>query len=208
MNLSEIRGQFERHVIANYSRLPLCVVRGSGSRVWDDTGKSYLDLFPGWGVGGLGHCHPRVAEAISRQSKKLIHVANHYYNEEQGQFAELLGELAPGFQSFFCNSGAEANEGALKLARLARQPATRIITMEHSFHGRTFGAISATGQPDYRKGFTPTVPDIVHARLNDLESVKSLLNNSTAAIMLEPVQGEAGVIPATPEFLQSLRDLA
>lgn len=207
MNMAEIQKQFEDHLIANYSRLPICVVRGEGSRVWDTDGKSYLDLFPGWGVAGLGHCHPKVAEAICRQARKLIHVANHYYNEEQGEFGELLSNLSGGFKVFFCNSGAEANEAALKLARLAGQPKSLIIAMDNSFHGRTFGAISATGQPEYRKGFEPTVPGFAHARLNDLASVAELMADGAAAVMLEPVQGEAGVVPATPEFLAGLRRL-
>ena len=207
MNMAEIQKQFEDHVIANYTRIPVCVVRGEGSRVWDADGRSYLDLFPGWGVAGLGHCHPKVTEAICRQARKLIHVANNYYNEEQGEFAELLSTLSGGFKVFFCNSGAEANEGAIKLARLATQPKTRIISMENSFHGRTFGAISATGQPEYRKGFEPTVPDIVHARFNDLASVAELMADGAAAVIVEPVQGEGGVVSSTPEFLTGLRRL-
>ena len=134
------------------------MVRGEGSRLWDTDGKEYLDFFPGWGVAGLGHCHPAVAEAIARQARKLIHVANHYYNEEQGEFGEILSTRSGGRQAFFCNSGAEANEAAIKMVRLARQPRHRIITMRHSFHGRTMGAITATGQPEYQKGVAPVVP--------------------------------------------------
>ncbi len=207
MNMAEIQAQFDNHVIANYARLPICVAKGEGSRVWDVDGKSYLDLFPGWGVAGLGHCHPRVVEALRRQAGKLIHVANHYYNEEQGRFGEILSKKAEGFKVFFCNSGAEANEAALKLARLARHPVSTIITMENSFHGRTFGAISATGQAEYRKGFEPIVPGFAYAKMNDLDSVAALMGDGAAAVMLEPVQGEAGVIPAAREFLQGLRRL-
>lgn len=208
MNLDEIQEQFSNHVIANYTRLPICIVKGEGSRVWDTDGHEYLDLFPGWGVGGLGHCHPAVSEAICKQAHKLIHVANHYYNEEQGEFGEILSTRAEGRKVFFCNSGAEANEAALKLARLARQPKFKIITMKNSFHGRTFGAISATGQPEYQAGFTPVVPGFSYATMNDISSVAELVDSDTCATMLEPVQGEAGVIPATPEFLQGLRKLA
>ncbi len=208
MNTSDIIDQFNNHVIANYSRLPICVVRGEGSRVWDADGREYLDLFPGWGVAGLGHCHPAVAEAICKQARKLIHVANHYYNEEQGEFGEILSTRAEGRKAFFCNSGAEANEAAIKLARLARQPKYKIITMQESFHGRTFGAISATGQPEYQAGFAPVVPGFSYAKMNDLDSVAALVDGDTCAIMLEPVQGEAGVLAATPEFLQGLRKIA
>ncbi|MCC8179653.1 MAG: aspartate aminotransferase family protein [Planctomycetes bacterium] len=207
MNIAEIQKRFEDNVIANYNRMPVCAVKAQGSRLWDQDGREYLDLFPGWGVAGLGHCHPAVAEAICKQAKKLIHVANNYYNEEQGEFGEILCSRAGGRKVFFCNSGAEANECAIKLARLASQPRFKIITMLDSFHGRTMGAISATGQPEYQKGFQPIVPGFCYARMNDLASVAELVDNDTAAIMVEPVQGEAGVVPATAEFLQGLRRL-
>ncbi len=199
--------KFSKYVVANYTRLPITAVRGSGSKLWDINGKEYLDLFPGWGVAGLGHCHPRIAEAVARQATKLIHVANNFYIEEQGEFAEMLSTRASGQKCFFCNSGAEAAEGAIKLARLHCQPKYKIITMKDSFHGRTFAAISATGQPAYRKGFEPAVPGFSHATMNDLQSVKELVDDETCAIMLEPVQGEGGVRPATQEFLQGLRKL-
>jgi predicted acetylornithine/succinylornithine family transaminase len=207
MNYEQIREQFDRHVVANYSRFPICIARGSGSRLWDTEGKEYLDLFPGWGVAGLGHCHPEVAEAIARQARKLIHVANHYYSEEQGEFGEILSTRAGGRKAFFCNSGAEANEAAIKLARLCRQPRHKIIAMRQSFHGRTLGAISATGQPEYQKGFTPVVPGFSHADLNDLASVEALADGDTCAVMLEPVQGESGVVASSREFLAGLRRL-
>ena len=208
MNITDIQDQFGEYVIANYSRLPVCIVMGEGSYLWDSEGKKYLDLFPGWGVAGLGHCHPAVAEAICKQAHKLIHVANHYYSEEQGAFGEILSRHAGNRKVFFCNSGAEANEAAIKLSRLARQPRYKIITMKNSFHGRTMGAISATGQPEYQAGFTPVVPGFAYATMNDLASVAELIDADTCAIMLEPVQGEAGVIAATPEFLQGVRKLA
>ncbi len=203
----EIEEQFSKYVIANYTRLPVTLVRGRGSMVWDAAGKEYIDLFPGWGVAGLGHCHTAIAEAVAAQAQKLIHVANNYYIEEQGEFAQLLSERADGQQCFFCNSGAEAAEGAIKLARLQCQPKYKVITMEGSFHGRTFAAISATGQPAYRKGFEPTVPGFSHAKFNDIESVKALIDDETCAVMLEPVQGENGVYPADKEFLIALRKL-
>lgn len=207
MSQKEIEEQFSKYVIANYNRLPLTIVRGRGSKVWDASGKEYLDLFPGWGVAGLGHCHPAIAEAVAEQAQKLIHVANNFHIEEQGQFAQMLSVRADGQKCFFCNSGAEAAEAAIKLARLYAQPKYKIITMEGSFHGRTFAAISATGQPAYRKGFEPAVPGFSHAKLNDIESVKALVDDETCAIMLEPVQGENGVFPATKEFLLELRKI-
>ena len=207
MSQKEIEEQFSKYVIANYNRLPLTIVRGRGSKVWDASGKEYLDLFPGWGVAGLGHCHPAIAEAVAEQARKLIHVANNFHIEEQGQFAQMLSVRADGQKCFFCNSGAEAAEAAIKLARLYSQPKYKIITMEGSFHGRTFAAISATGQPAYRKGFEPGVPGFLHAKLNDIESVKALVDDETCAIMLEPVQGENGVFPATKEFLLELRKI-
>ncbi len=207
MNTAEIVALFDKHVVANYRRLPVAIVKGQGSWVWDAEGKKYLDLFPGWGVAGLGHCHPRVAEAVAAQARKLIHVANTFYSEEQGLFAEVLSSRASGQKCFFCNSGAEANEGAIKLARLHSQPRHKVIAFRHSFHGRTFAAISATGQPEYQKGFTPLVPGFVHADLNDLAGVEALVDDQTCAIMVEPVQGEGGVHPCTPEFLRGLRAL-
>lgn len=206
----QIAAQFDKYVMHNYRRIPLSIVKGAGSWIWDASGKKYLDLFPGWGVAGLGHCHPAVAAALQKQANKLLHVANNFYSEEQGEFAEMLSTRADGQQVFFCNSGAEAAEGAIKLARLACYDdggRYGVITMKGSFHGRTFGAISATGQAAYRKGFEPTVPGFAHATLNDLDSVKALIDEHTCAIMLEQVQGESGVRPAKKEFLQALRQI-
>lgn len=199
--------RFAACIIPNYRRIPISIVRGAGSRVWDADGRAYLDLFPGWGVAGLGHCHPRVAEAIAKQAATLIHVANNYYSEPQGRFAEILSGHADGRQVFFSNSGAESNEGAFKLARLARPGKYKIVAFNHAFHGRTFAAISATGTPAYRMGFEPVVPGFSHADFNDLASVERLVDDETCAVVLEPVQGEGGVHPATREFLQGLRRL-
>ncbi len=207
MNTEAIKDLFSKYVIPNYTRIPVAIVRGEGSWVWDAEGKKYLDLFPGWGVSGLGHCHPRVVQAVREQAGKLFHVANNYYIEEQGRFAEILSNRADGQQCFFANSGAEANEGAIKLARLHGQPRYRIITFEESFHGRSLGAITATGQPKYHQGFAPLLPGFSYARLNDIDSVRALLDEDTCAVMVEPVQGEGGVNPCTPEFLRNLREL-
>lgn len=203
----EIIAQFDTCVIPNYRRLPVVIVRGEGSRLWDNDGKEYLDLFPGWGVSGLGHCHPAVVEAVREQAGKLFHVANNFYTDKQGEFAEILSSHGDGMQCYFSNSGAESAEGAIKLARLHGFPKYKIITLENSFHGRTFGAAAATGQPAYREGFLPVVPGFSHAKLNDLASVEALVDDETCAIMVEPVLGEGGVLPCTKEFLQALRDL-
>ncbi len=207
LSSQEIRDLTSKYLMPNYRRLPVTVVRGQGSRVWDADGKEYLDLFPGWGVSGLGHCHPRVVEAVREQAGRIFHMANNFQVAEQAYFAQILSTKGSGQQCFFSNSGAEANEGAIKLARLYCQPKYKIITLMNSFHGRTFAAISATGQPSYQAGFTPVVPGFSYAILNDFESVKALVDDETAAIMVEPVQGEGGVIACDVQFLQSLRKL-
>ncbi|WP_390881413.1 aspartate aminotransferase family protein [Thalassoroseus pseudoceratinae] len=200
--------QFEQFVIPNYGRYPICLVRGEGSRVWDAEGNCYLDLFPGWGCNVLGYCPPRVVEALQEQVAKLIHVPNTWYTEAQGRFAEILSTRAFG-KAFFCNSGAEAIEGAIKLARLHGGPGRhRIITFENSFHGRTFGAISATGQPKYHQGIGPLLPGFRYAPFNNLEAVRSLVDDETCAILVEPIQGEGGVNLPSDEFLAGLRQIA
>ncbi len=199
---------FERYVIPNYVRYPVCLVRGEGSYVWDAEGNQYLDLFPGWGCNILGHCPPRVVKAVQEQVQKLIHVPNTWYTEPQGDFAQLLCSRSFG-KAFFCNSGAEAVEAAIKLARLhTSEERYKVISFEGSFHGRTFGAISATGQPKYHEGLGPLVPGFRYARVNDLESVRALIDEETCAILIEPIQGEGGVRIPTPEFLKGLRALA
>src|SRR3954470_10964728 len=148
----------KRYVIGNYTRYPVCLVRGDGSWVWDAEGNRYLDFFPGWGCGILGHCPPRIVEAVREQVGQLIHVPNTWYMEAQGLFAKALSERSFGARAFFCNSGAEANEAALKLARAhghARGGKFTFITMEHGFHGRTYAALTATAQPKYHAGFEP-----------------------------------------------------
>jgi len=209
MKTAETLALFERHVIGNYKRLPVVVVRGAGSEVWDAEGRRYLDFFPGWAVSGLGHCHPAVVAAIREQAGQLIHVANNFYSEPQGLLAEQLARRSFGGQCFFCNSGAEAMEAAVKLARLAGSAAGRykFVSMLNSFHGRTFAAITATGQEKYHQGFAPLVPGFSYAPFNDLAAVESLVDRETAGIILEPIQGEGGVNPAAPEFLKGLRAL-
>ena len=199
---------FDEYVIPNYRRYPVALVRGEGSNVWDADGRRYLDLFPGWGGNILGYSPPAVVKALQQQAAKLIHVPNTWYTEEQGRFAEFL--CARGFgKAFFCNSGAEANEAAIKLARLhgSAKGRYRIITFEHGFHGRTFGALTATAQPKYHEGLGPMLAGFRYSKMNDLEGVRSLIDNETCGIMIEPVQGEGGVRIPDPEFLQGLRDL-
>jgi acetylornithine/N-succinyldiaminopimelate aminotransferase len=206
--------QFDRYVIPNYRRFPVCLVRGEGSWIWDAEGHRYLDFFPGWGCNLLGHCPPRVVEAVREQVGQLIHVPNTWYMEPQGAFAQALSDrslgrnLKPG-QCFFCNSGAEANEAAIKLARAYGHPQGRykIVTMEGGFHGRTFAALTATAQPKYHAGFEPMVPGFQYVPYNDVDAVARVLDNETAAVLVEPIQGEGGVNVPASSYLPGLRQL-
>ncbi len=195
-------------MIPNYTRYPVSLVKGEGSRVWDAEGREYLDLFPGWGCNILGYSPPAVVEAIQQQAARLIHVPNTWHMEQQGRFAEFLCSRSFG-KAFFCNSGAEANEAAIKLARLhgSAEGRFRLITFERGFHGRTMGALAATAQPKYHEGLGPLVAGFRYAAMNDLEGVASLVDDETCGIMIEPVQGEGGVRIPDPEFLQGLRNL-
>jgi predicted acetylornithine/succinylornithine family transaminase len=198
---------FHRYVIPNYRRYPICLVRGEGSHVWDAEGNRYLDLFPGWGCNILGYSPPRLVRAIQEQAERLIHVPNTWYTEPQGEFAEALCTRGFG-QAFFCNSGAEANEGAIKLARLHTPPERyKIITFENGFHGRTLAAVTATAQPKYHQGLGPLVPGFLYAPYGDLDAVRELVDAETAAILVEPVQGEGGVNLPPPGFLAGLRSI-
>jgi len=200
---------YQRYVIANYTRYPVCLVRGAGSWVWDDAGNKYLDFFPGWGCDLLGHCPPRVVEAVREQVGQLIHVPNTWYTEPQGRLAEALSERT-GWQGqcFFCNSGTEAVEAAIKLARLNGGPGRyKIISMLNSFHGRTFGALSATGQPKYHQGLEPLMAGFRYAPFGDLDAVAKLIDGETCAILVEPIQGEGGINLPPPGYLAGLREL-
>jgi predicted acetylornithine/succinylornithine family transaminase len=200
---------FAKYVIPNYTRYPVCLVHGEGSYVWDAEGKRYLDLFPGWGCNILGYGPPRVVKAIQEQVTHLIHVPNTWYTESQGKFAEALCTRSFG-QAFFCNSGAESLEGAIKLARLTGSPQGRhkIITFENSFHGRTYAAVTATAQPKYHEGIGPLVPGFRYAPFNNLSAVRELVDDETCAILIEPVQGEGGVNVPRDDFLAGLRKIA
>ncbi|MEC9001988.1 MAG: aminotransferase class III-fold pyridoxal phosphate-dependent enzyme, partial [Planctomycetota bacterium] len=198
---------FKRFVIPNYGRYPVNLVRGEGSHVWDSEGNQYLDLFPGWGCNLLGHCPPPVVEALQEQVQTLIHVPNSWHLEVQGQWAKLLSERSFGGQAFFCNSGAEANEAAIKLARLhTPEERYKIITFEGGFHGRTLATTTATAQPKYHAGLGPLIAGFQYAPFGDLEAVRSLIDEETCAIMVEPVQGEGGVRLPPDGFLQGLRE--
>lgn len=196
------------YVIPCYNKTPLVLQRGDGIRVWDAHGEEYLDFFPGWAVSGVGHCHKRVVEAIKRQAERLIHVSNNYYHELQGVLAEeIIRHSFPG-KVFFCNSGAEANEAAFKLARkFGHSEKYEIITMERSFHGRTLAAIAATGQPKFREGFEPVTPGFVTVPFNDFAALEKAITPKTAAIMFEPIQGEGGIRVADQQYLSSVRRL-
>src|SRR5689334_2682121 len=200
---------FAKYVVPNYTRFPVSLVRGEGSYVWDDQGRRYLDYFPGWGCNLLGHCPPRVVEAIQQQAAELIHVPNTWHTEAQGRWAQLLSQRSFGGKAFFCNSGAEANEAAIKLARLhTPEKRNKIITFRGGFHGRTYGATSATAQPKYHEGIGPLLSGFVYAPFGDLEAVKQLVDDETCAILIEPIQGEGGIRIPPAGFLKGLRHLA
>ncbi len=199
----------EKYVMKTYSRFPLTFERGEGMYVYDENGKEYLDFVAGIAVNSLGHNHPKLVKAISEQAAKLIHISNLYYSRPQCTLAQKLVENGSLDKVFFCNSGAEAIESALKLARKYGSKTGRqeIITMHKSFHGRTFGAVTATGQDHYHEGFGDMLPNIKYATFNDFESVKNTVTENTVAILMEPVQGEGGIIPAKKEFLEQVRAL-
>jgi acetylornithine/N-succinyldiaminopimelate aminotransferase len=208
MTTQETIELFNKYVIANYGRLPRVITKGEGCYLYDADGNKILDMFPGWAVSGLGHCHPRVVEALRKQAGELLHIDNTFYSEPQGILAKLLSERAFGGKCFFCNSGAEANEAALKLARLhTAQEKYKFITAEGSFHGRTFATVTATAQPKYHEGFLPLLPGFTYVPFNDISALESAFSDEVAAVMVEPIQGEGGINVATPEYLQAIRRL-
>ena len=199
--------QYERYVMNTYVRSPLVITKAKGSRVWDVEGREHLDLFPGWGVSGLGYNHPWVARAIRGQAGRVIHVSNNYYHPLQWRAAKKLVEASFDGTVFFTNSGAEAVETAVKLVRRWGNGRHEIITMERSFHGRTMAALSATGQSKYQQGFDPLVPGFIRVPFNDLDAVRGALTPKTCAVLIEPIQGEGGVRVADDRFLAGLRRL-
>jgi acetylornithine aminotransferase/acetylornithine/N-succinyldiaminopimelate aminotransferase len=195
--------------VPSYARFEIAFAQGSGSYLWDVNGKRYLDLGGGIAVCALGHAHPEITHALVEQSQKLVHVSNLYYHEPQGRLAQqIVRHLAPG-KVFFCNSGAEANEGLFKLARKFGHDEGRfeILTTLNSFHGRTLAGIAATGQDKVKKGFEPMVTGFRHVPFNDLQATREALSPATVAIMIEGIQGEGGITPAAPEYLLGLRAL-
>ena len=198
---------FKKYVIGNYNRYPVNLVRGEGSLVWDAEGNRYLDLFPGWGCNLLGHCPGHVVRAVQEQVATLIHVPNTWHMDVQGRWAQMLSERSFGGQAFFCNSGTEANEAAIKLARLHGKGKYKISTFTGGFHGRTLGALTATAQPKYHEGLGPLVAGFQYAPYGDLEAARKLVDNETCAVLIEPIQGEGGVQLPPAGFLQGLRKL-
>jgi acetylornithine/N-succinyldiaminopimelate aminotransferase len=208
MNTQEVIGLFNQYVIGNYGRLPKVIVKGEGNIMTDLEGRQILDLFPGWAVSGIGHCHPKVVQAIQKQAAELIHMDNTFYTLPQGRLAKMLSERSFGGKCFFCNSGAEANEGAMKLARkFTAKGKYKFITTEKSFHGRTFAAVTATGQPKYHDGFLPLMPGFEYVPFNDIDALTAAFSDEVAAVMVEPIQGEGGINPATAEYLHTIRNL-
>ncbi|MBX3732789.1 MAG: acetylornithine transaminase [Verrucomicrobiae bacterium] len=206
---AEVRELFRRFVVPSYGRFDLVLSHGAGSNVWDVSGRRYLDLGGGIAVCALGHAHPEITEALVAQSRRLVHVSNLYYHGPQGRLAErLVREIGPG-KVFFCNSGAEANEGLYKLARRFGHDEGRfeILTAVNSFHGRTLGGIAASGQDKVKHGFEPIIPGFRHVPFNDLDAVRAALSPATAAVLIEGIQGEGGITPATAAYLAGLRRL-
>ena len=204
-----VQALFQQHVIPSYGRFDIVLSHGAGSYLYDVAGRRYLDLGAGIAVSSLGHAHPAITEALVEQSRKVIHTSNFYYHEPQGRLAQALVSLIGPGKCFFCNSGVEANEGLFKLARKFGHDEGRfeILTTVNSFHGRTLAGIAATGQEKVKKGFDPMVPGFRQVPYNDLAAMRDALSPATAAIMVEGIQGEGGVTPATPDYLLGLRRL-
>jgi acetylornithine/N-succinyldiaminopimelate aminotransferase len=211
MTGNQITEMGKRYLMQNYAQLPLVIARGDGVRVWDDEGKSYLDFVGGIAVNAVGHCHPRVVAAIREQAERLIHCSNLYWFEPPVVLARELAVLSGLDRVFFCNSGAEANEAAIKLARKYAYEHGRenpeIIAFTKSFHGRTLGTLAATGQEKFSRGFTPLPGGFRHLPFNDVAELKKAVGSQTAAVMIEPLQGEGGVYPASLELMETLAEL-
>ncbi len=208
----EIIDLTHKYVANTYGRFPITLVRGKGIKVWDRAGREYLDFVTGLAVNSLGHCHPSVVSAIQKQAGQLLHVSNLYHIEPQARLAQALTKVSFADKVFFCNSGTEANEGAIKLARRysfdqGYKNRYEIITMENSFHGRTYGGLSATAQTKFHNGFQPLLPGFKYVPFNDIKAVEKAVTSKTCAVLLEPVQGEGGVYPANKNYLKALKKL-
>jgi acetylornithine/N-succinyldiaminopimelate aminotransferase len=216
MSLASISRMEAKLLLSTYERQPILFIRGRGVHLWDSEGKRYLDFLSGIGVNALGHNHPAITAAIKRQAGRLIHVSNLFFHEYQAELARMLTEISGLDRAFFCNSGTEAWEGALKIARAFAQtqtkskngskanlnPKTRILAMENSFHGRTFGALATTGQPKYRAPFVPLLPGVTFVKFNDLDDLRRKFDGSVCAVCIETIQGEGGICPVNREFLE------
>jgi acetylornithine/N-succinyldiaminopimelate aminotransferase len=210
MNTEEILSLGKAHVMNTYGRLPMALVKGSGTLVWDSEGREYLDFVTGLAVTSLGHSHPAIVETIIRQAQQMLHSSNLYWIENQVKLARLLTDHCFADKAFFCNSGAEANEGAIKLARKYAQTAHgqgkgNIVSLKNSFHGRTLATLTATGQTKYQKGYEPLPAGFSYVEMNDPEELKGAVNEYTAAVIIEPIQGEGGVYPVPKDFLIQAR---
>lgn len=209
--MNRIFDEGEKYVMHTYGRFDVVLDHGEGVYLYDENGKKYLDMYAGIAVNALGYNHPKLTEALRTQVEKMTHVSNYYYTKELVGAAKILVEHSIFDKVFFCNSGAEANEAALKLAKkygkLKSESKNQIIAMKKSFHGRTHGALALTGQDKYQKSFLPLIPNVSFAEYNNLESVKALISQDTCAVILEVIQGEGGIIPGTKEFLQGVEAL-
>jgi len=205
MNTKEVKVLYDQYVLATYTRQDLCLVKGKGAYVEDAEGKKYLDFFPGWAVSGVGHRHPKVVKRLKDQAGRILHVSNNYYSDVQPLLAKKIIEWSFPGKVFFGNSGAEANEGAIKFARMYGTPGRyEVITMEKSFHGRTLATLTATGQDKVKKGFSPLPEGFKHVPFNDIKAFAAAITGKTVAVMLEPIQGEGGINVAGDEYIKEL----
>ncbi|MBF0318212.1 MAG: acetylornithine transaminase [Nitrospirae bacterium] len=212
MDVKKLMDESALYIMDTYKRFPVVLVKGRGMKLWSADGKEYLDFLAGIAVNILGHCHPRLVVAIQKQAQKLVHVSNFYHNEFQARLAKLLCDYSFADRVFFSNSGAEANEAAIKLARKHAKERfgaekTGIITALNSFHGRTLATLTATGQPKFHAGFEPLMPGFSYVPFNDYEALKAAIDENTCAIMLEPIQGEGGVVMPAEDYFKQVRDL-
>jgi acetylornithine/N-succinyldiaminopimelate aminotransferase len=215
MNLAAVTRQEAKLLVPTYERQPILFIRGRGVYLWDSNGKRYLDFLSGIGVNALGHAHPAIQAVIKRQASRLIHISNLFFHEYQAELAARLTKISGLERAFFCNSGTEAFEGALKLARAyaksrsanGRKSKWRVLALDNSFHGRTFGALATTGQKKYRTPFAPLVPGVSFVKFNDVEDLKRKFDSTVCAVCIEPIQGEGGVCPVSGKFLDLARQL-